>query len=382
MNKPVAFRINEVYRQEVVRLHSARKKSRVIHASGDIDASGDEIEQTFRDLLRRRLPNQYFVGHGHIVDKTLKVSPQFDVIIADNNATPVLFEAENGCQYFPWESVYAVGEIKSTYAKGKHFVSAFAASIKKLKTELERERTPPNYLRNGIILGEAFTTDESRPYTNPLFAFIVFFDSGDVTRIDLCREYCTNNDDNLPAIAAFLDGSVVVKAELLPFDGKSKMGAIQLDPLNIVSRSDVHWMHVKYRDASDKGAQALVVLMLGLFNHLNRCVLMTPRIDDYLNTVLKSAANHPEPLSLSGIVQAAKFAGLDFPPQAEEFFQFRIAEGTSPLARVTQKEIDRYLKKAGLSEETFFEPNAEQNSRREPSNRTRAKKGNVTAAGE
>jgi hypothetical protein len=68
MGKTIPFRMNEVYRQEVIRLLSARRKARVIHASGDIDASGDEIEEPFRDLLRRRLPNQYFVGHGHIVE--------------------------------------------------------------------------------------------------------------------------------------------------------------------------------------------------------------------------------------------------------------------------------------------------------------------------
>jgi hypothetical protein len=284
----------------------------------------------------------------------LKVSPQFDVIIADNNATPILFEAENGCQYFPWESVYAVGEIKSTYIKNKRHISAFATSIETLKTGLKREPTPPNYLGNGITLGKHFTTDESRPYRNPLFPFIVFFDSGDAKRVDLCREYCTNKDDNLPATAVFLDGKVIVKAELLPANGKTRMGNVHLDPIDIVNRPDIHWMHVNYRSASEKGAQALVILMLALSNHLNRCVLMTPRINVYLNTVLQSAANQPQPLSLNGIMQTAKLSGLEMPARVEEFLQFRIARGNSPLARVTQKEIDDYLKQTGISEETFF----------------------------
>ncbi|MFZ1220159.1 MAG: DUF6602 domain-containing protein, partial [Chthoniobacterales bacterium] len=76
MSKPAVFEINAVYREEVVRLLSSRQQSKVIHSSGDIDASGDQIEAAFRDLLRRRLPTQYFVGHGHVVDKSLTVSSQ------------------------------------------------------------------------------------------------------------------------------------------------------------------------------------------------------------------------------------------------------------------------------------------------------------------
>jgi len=76
MAKRAALELTDVYREEVARLISARQHSKLIHGSGDIDASGDEIEVAFRDLLRRKLPSQYFVGHGHVVDESLAVSPQ------------------------------------------------------------------------------------------------------------------------------------------------------------------------------------------------------------------------------------------------------------------------------------------------------------------
>lgn len=350
MSKPAFFEINEVYREEVVRLLSSRQQAKVIHSSGDIDASGDQIEAAFRDLLRRRLPSQYFVGHGHVVDKSLAVSSQFDVIISDNSSTPILFEAENGCQYFPWESVYVVGEIKSTYAKSKRYISSFAKSVEALKNRLKRLPTPPNYLGNGVSLGAGLLLDESRPYRNPLFQFIVFFDSGDLTRSDVAREYCTNVDEHLPVMSLFLDGKMIVKAELNASEGGAVMGPIELDPIRAVTGLDTHWMQITYTDAANKGAQAIVAFMLGLFNHLNRCVLMVPPLNNYLHAVLKPARYESDPVSMSGLLKVAKLSGSEIPVGAAKFLQYRVDKGRSPLGKATQKEIDEYLEKTGESE--------------------------------
>jgi hypothetical protein len=162
-----AFKINEVYQAEVDRLLNSRNKSRTIHKSGNIAASGDELEEPFRAVLRRRLPSKFFIGHGHIVDQELNVSPQFDVIIADNNATPILFEGENGLQYFPWESVYAIGEVKSTYVESKRPIETFAKNIRTLKQRLKRENTPSNYLGNDLFLGKGLTLDDDSTTNAP-----------------------------------------------------------------------------------------------------------------------------------------------------------------------------------------------------------------------
>ncbi|MFZ1219715.1 MAG: DUF6602 domain-containing protein, partial [Chthoniobacterales bacterium] len=279
----------------------------------------------------------------------------FDVIIADNSSTPILFEAENGCQYFPWESVYAVGEIKSTYTKSKRYISSFAKSVAKLKKDLRRLPTPPNYLGHGVSLGAGLSLDESRPYRNPLFQFIVFFDSGDLTRSDAAREYCTNEDEDLPVVSLFLDGRIIVKAELAAAaDGGAAMGPIELDPLRAIERLDTHWMEISYADAADKGAQALVALMLGLFNHLNQCVLMPPPINTYLHAVLKSARYQPDAVSMSGLLKVAELSGSGIPAGAARFLKYRVEIGKSPLGKATQKEIDEYLKKTGESAQSLL----------------------------
>jgi hypothetical protein len=368
--KPNPFAIKDVYGQEVANLLSSRKKSKLIHSSGDIDASGDEVEVPFRDLLRRRLPNQYFVGHGHIVDQSLNVSPQFDVVIADNNATPILFEAENGCQFFPWESVFAVGEIKASYQRGKHPVRKFAESIAKLKTQLVRLPTPPSYLGNGVFL-EGFESSDERKVRNPLFPFMVFFDSGAATQADLADEYCATSDEYLPVVASFLDGSAVVKAEIEKAQGGIEMGPVDLDPLRVIERKDIHWMQVNYKSQSDGGAQALVILMLGLFDHLNRCILMPPPINDYLNAITHTAANHPLPLSVSALVKQWQLSGKPIPSTVVRLFEHMAARGKSPFRRFAKKDIVEFRKESGITKEELIrcwpeifepeEPSAEAN---------------------
>jgi hypothetical protein len=101
------------------------------------------------------------------------------------------------------------------------------------------------------------------------------------------------------------------------------MGAIQLDPVRITEGKDIDWMHVSYHSQNDAGAQALVILMLALFGHLNSCVLMPPRIGDYLNTILHSAANQPLPLTLGGLVKLSKLSGNAIPDAVIKMLEFR-----------------------------------------------------------
>lgn len=169
------FPITKVYHEDVQALLSSRRAGAVIHSTGDIRASGDETEIALRHFLRKRLPQKYLVGHGHVVDRFLTVSPQCDVIIADNSATPVLLEGKDGLQYFPYESVYAIGEVKATYYQSGRPISAFSNTIKEIKENLKRDAVPPEYIGNGISLGKGFKNSDFRPYKNPLLCFMFFW---------------------------------------------------------------------------------------------------------------------------------------------------------------------------------------------------------------
>jgi hypothetical protein len=352
---PNPFDIKAVYRQEAANLLSSRGKSRLIHSSGDIDASGDEVEVPFREFLRRRLPSQYFVGHGHVVDKSLNVSPQFDVIIADNHATPILFEAENGCQFFPWESVFAVGEVKASYQRGKHPIRTFAGNVAKLKNQLARLPTPPSYLGNGVSLGQGFESSDKREVRNTLFPFMAFFDSGAATQVSLADEYCGASDEYLPVVASFLDGKAVVKAGLERAQGGTQLGAIDLDPQHVMERKDVHWTQMNFNNQADGGAQALVVLMLGLFDHLNRCILMPPPISEYLNAIIRTAANQPLPLSVSAVVNLSELSGKPVPESVIKFLEHRATRGKSPFRKITEEDAVEFTRESGITIEELME---------------------------
>jgi hypothetical protein len=287
MNRAI-FEINKVYQEEAAQLTEARNRSKVIHGSGDIDASGDEIEVPFRNFLRRKLPFQYYLSQGHIVDQELRVSPQLDVIVADNNATPILFKGQNGTEYFPYESVYLIGEIKSTYVKSKHYISAFSSKYQGIKATLQRDPTPPTYLGNGINLGEGLSTGVKVPYRNPLFAFMLFVDSGDVDEKDLLSEYSKYSDEFLPNIVCFADGRILAKAEMMEREGAFVVGPMDTGAHRIISRDDIHWFMYNLTDKECKGGQALALLMLSIFEHLQSTVLMNPPINKYLNHILQS----------------------------------------------------------------------------------------------
>lgn len=156
------FPIDEIYSHEASILLEAKKSVEIIHKTGDIDASGDELEIPFRQMLTKRLPLKYYVGHGHIVDSDLNVSPQFDVIIAGSSATQILYDGENGTQYFPYESVYAVGEIKSSYYKSSKYVQKYTSVVKQVLEDFYKEPVSGNYIGNGIELGAGLSVAGTR----------------------------------------------------------------------------------------------------------------------------------------------------------------------------------------------------------------------------
>ncbi|MGP7733591.1 DUF6602 domain-containing protein [Oceanimonas smirnovii] len=277
------FPIFDVYRQEAERLLNAKKSVSVIHSTGNIDASGDELEIPFREMLTRRLPSKYLVGHGHIVDQHLNVSPQYDVIIADSNATPILYEGENGTQYFPYESVYAVGEIKSSYYKNNKQPQKFVENVERLLTNFHREDVPKNYIGHGITLGDGLSSGIQVDKQNEILSFMVFGSLNDFDEEDLAKQLSSLNGEH-PNIMCFLDGTVVTKAHLELTSQGFKLG-----PLALAAKEkrvpDFHKVSIKFTN-EHASASSLTVLMLSLFQHLSRTMLKEPPFRAYIESIL------------------------------------------------------------------------------------------------
>lgn len=68
------FEIEKLYHLEALEIFHSRDRSKIIHKTSDIRASGNEIEETIRQIFRKKLPTGFYITNGHIVDKNLKSS--------------------------------------------------------------------------------------------------------------------------------------------------------------------------------------------------------------------------------------------------------------------------------------------------------------------
>lgn len=116
--------ISEIFKTDAEDIAKAREKAIQIHGT-DIRAAGNEVELSVREYFKRMLPSRYYVTHGHLIDANGEVSPQLDIIIADNFNIPSLMTTKDGTEYIPIDSVYAIGEIKSTYYKSQDYIQGF-----------------------------------------------------------------------------------------------------------------------------------------------------------------------------------------------------------------------------------------------------------------
>ncbi len=287
------FEIEKVFQMDAAEMVAAREKAILIHHTRDIDAAGDEVEKAVRNVIKRKLPNSYYVGHGHIVDYQLNSSAELDIVIADNLSAPVLMNTANGTEYFIFESVYAIGEIKSTYYKSKNYIKEFADVISdlKLKNKLQREKVPTNYLGNGISLGGGLKLDRTPvwPYMNPLFSFMLFVNSGDFKVEDILEIYKERKPIELPNIVCFLDKGLIVNFRTKVEESKSiSLNTIDLLPEFNDNQSQNEWHLIKICNDENIIGANFAFLYLTLINHLKSSILKDTNMLPYLSNIFSS----------------------------------------------------------------------------------------------
>lgn len=93
---------------------------------------GDSSEAVWIDLFNRHLPKRYISRKGHVVDSTGAFSDQIDVIIHDQQYSPLVFSFK-GTEIVPAESVYAVFEAKQEInAEYIKYAMLKAATVRRL----------------------------------------------------------------------------------------------------------------------------------------------------------------------------------------------------------------------------------------------------------
>lgn len=284
-DKVTRLELLRVLSSDASKLFAARERCATIHHTTDIRASGDEVEVTVRQMIREKVPASHHVGHGHIVDATLASSPQFDVILSDISA-PILFKTENGTEYFPYESVHAIGGIKSTYKNGH--VQEFVEQIGEVKRDLKRDPTPKTYIGNGVSIGGNMATSEPRSYRNPIFSFMLCVNGEKFDVTHIAELFRTTAAGDLPNVICLLDRGIVVNAQILPEPNEN--GQYQIGPLNLAPEFNAElaggngrWCFIPFGDENIRAASNLGFLWFALIHHLQASVLMRTDMLVYLN---------------------------------------------------------------------------------------------------
>ncbi len=265
-NQTKTFDLAAGYRADAQGLRSARDRVSAIHASRDIRAAGNEMEIPVRKVISSKLPDRYKVAQGHVIDYRWRISPQLDIIIADSISSTPLFQSEDGTEYVPFESVYAIGEVKTAYTKAAAQIQGFSETLEHVRS-LNRLWTPEN----------------------PLFTFMFFTEAGEFELDDIEDQYRATPANLLPSVICFLDKGVVLHArtslngfnEVLPV-------AYNLCPsTDVEPGSENHWSFIRWKDAAGDGAVNLMFIEVAIMQHLNRCRLEAPNLFAYITSRLK-----------------------------------------------------------------------------------------------
>jgi hypothetical protein len=320
------FSLDKAYCADARRLLDARDRCAIHHGAGDLKASGVPVETAVREFLTRRLPPQYHVSHGHIVDTGLATSPQIDVIVSDNETTPILFEGDDGTNYVPYEAVYLIGEIKTSYQRSSRYVQVFTETNRKILTTMTRVPTPANYLGSGIVLGKGLSTGITVPYQNPHFSFMLFVDSGDFDKDDLLEHYSTSPHEYLPNVVCFLDGKVLTKSDLVAKDGKVNLGNFLVDSHAVRSAERGIWTCVTFAEHENRPGLVLAFLLLALNVHLGQTRLQTPPIHSYIDRMFEFSRSVGDILDYRKAVQVSEAAGIPVPEEVKQMDVRRMIE--------------------------------------------------------
>jgi hypothetical protein len=236
----------------------AREETSRLHASGDIRAAGNQVEVQARNVFRRRLSARYRITHGHAADYRGFVSPQIDIIVTDSLSAPPLIQAEDGTEYVPYETVFAFGEVKSTFYSSQQ--------------PIEKAITTIRDIRNGLF----------RPATkrNPLFYFLLFVNSGDFKIEQVADLYINTSVEDMPNIACWLDHGVILYARL------AKNGLGQYLPMEYLlsphldrsSGKEHAWVLSQWGAEDRRRGSNLAALIGSLSQHLADCILEPPNL--------------------------------------------------------------------------------------------------------
>lgn len=272
--------IDTFFNFEAEGIDIAHRQVKLIHNSGDIPASGNQLEIAVRNFFRKKLPEKYYISNGHIIDTSLRASPQLDLIIADNFKTPILYKTFDDTEYLTYESIYAYAEIKSSW--DKIYLTDFISTSERLDRFLERKKTSPNFINTGGRGIELDVPTTKNPFQNPLLTFMFIAQSDTFSFEHITKEYNNTQWNLLPNVLCLFDKGIIVNINKKALN--DKLFKINLYPEFVAdNKNDNEWILLEF----DKKRSTLGTLYYIVLEHLNTCVLGFPNMLDYMQQIFE-----------------------------------------------------------------------------------------------
>jgi hypothetical protein len=278
----------EYFEHDLEKIMSAFRLSNSIRIGlKNTRAAGDEVEFSIKNFYSSKLFPRYHVCDGHIVDNTLKVSPQYDIIISEKSKNPTLFDLSDKSEIIYYETVYLFGEVKRSYYD-KDLIKKFVANIQRFRKEMVREKIDPNFIEvgSGGIYTENKLTD--LPLRNPLLTFMFFIDSSKFKVSNFIEVQSTFGDENMPNFIVFLDSGIVINVDSVAYNE----GVIKINLYPEFNTQESKWVLLTFDGDNHKTLSYHYMLIL---EHLNSTVLSSPDLKKYTSKLFNfSQSNFTE----------------------------------------------------------------------------------------
>lgn len=269
--------IHKYFQHDLEKIKMAfRLSDSILKDLKNIRAAGDQVELAVKNFFADKLYPKYHVCDGHIADNTLKVSPQFDIIISENSKNPVLFNLADKSEIVFYEPVYCFGEVKKSFYD-KDILVDFSENVKRCKLELVREQIAPNFIEcsnAGFHIEEAVT---DLPYRNPLLSFLFFIDTRTVNTSSISSFLNLTDNKYLPNFIVFLDQGIILNVNKADFDNKK----IKINLYPEFEKDENIWVLMNLGNEND----ILTYQYLLIMEHLNNAVVSIPNLREYTKNI-------------------------------------------------------------------------------------------------
>lgn len=272
--------LNAVFAADAESLIVARRQALIAHRS-DIRACGNQVEEAVRAYLRRRIPLNFLVTHGHLIDRRRNVSPQLDVIITDRLRISSVFELEDGTHYVPAESAYAVGELKTTFSRRENHLLHFCEKLRAIRQNMDRPEvanTAYEGIKGDTLLVDMVRGSRARVH-NRLFAFMLCLDAGDYEYAAARAELDSIEPRDRPGLVGLLSRGVLVAGA---WNERGAVSTCRYPGINEAA----DWPHVliapAYPETGTLNGEVLGMVIGDLVDHLNGTILEPVPLTPYL----------------------------------------------------------------------------------------------------